>query len=59
MLKQFAGHFDSLALAIAIWMCLLPLVGLLILPFFGLTISLLTAAGLLIGALLVCQRMCC
>jgi hypothetical protein len=57
MLKRFADHFDYLALAIAIWMCMLPLVGLLILPFFGLTISLLTATGLLIGVLLVYWRM--
>lgn len=58
MFKRFASHFDDMALAILIWMCTLPLVGLLIFPLFGLKISLLVAAGLLIGILVICWGMC-
>ncbi len=58
MLKRFACHFDDMALAIIIWMCTLPLVGLLIFPFVGLQISLLVAAGLLVAILVVCWGIC-
>jgi len=58
MLRRFANHFDDMALAIVIWMCTLPLVGLLIFPFFGLKISLLIAAALLIAVLVLCWGIC-
>lgn len=34
--RQFANRFDDLALAIVVWMCPLPLAGMLVYPFFGL-----------------------
>jgi len=58
MLKRFAGHFDDMAIAIVIWMCVLPLVGLLIFPFFGLKISLLVATGLFLTILCICWGNC-
>ncbi len=58
MLRHLANHFDDMALAIIIWMCTLPLVGLLVFPFFGLKISLLVLAGLLIAILLICRGIC-
>ena len=58
MLRNFASRFDDMALAIIIWMCALPLVGLLILPFFGLNIGLLIATGLLIAILVICRGIC-
>lgn len=58
MLRRFLNRFDDMALAIVIWMCTLPLVGLFILPFFGLKVSLLVSAGLLIAILVVCQGIC-
>jgi len=58
MLRRFASHFDDMALAIVIWMCTLPLVGLLVFPFFGLKITLLVAAGLLIAVLFLCWGIC-
>ena len=58
MFKRFVSHFDEMVLAIVIWMCMLPLVGLLILPFFGLKVSLLAAAGLLIAVLIICWGIC-
>ena len=53
MLRRFASHFDDMALAITIWMCTLPLVGLLVIPFFGLKVGLVAAAALFIAAMLV------
>ena len=58
MLRQFASRFDDMVLAIIVWMCTLPLVGLLVFPFFGLKISLLVLAGLLIAILLICWGIC-
>lgn len=58
MLRRFASHFDDMVLAILTWMCTLPLVGLLIFPFFGLKISLLVAAALLIAVVLICRGIC-
>lgn len=56
--KQPVNTFDSVALGIAIWMCLIPLVGIFLLPFVGLKISLPITAGLLIVVLVLCQRIC-
>ncbi len=58
MLRRFADHFDDMALAVILWMCTLPLVGLLILPSFGVKISLLVAAGFLAGILAICWGIC-
>ena len=58
MLRRFASHFDDMALAITIWMCTLPLVGLLVIPFFGLKVGLIVAAALFIAAMLVCWGIC-
>ena len=58
MLRRFASHFDDMALALVVWMCILPLVGLLIFPFFGLKVSLLVAAVLLIAVLFLCWGIC-
>jgi len=58
MLRQFTSHFDDMVLAIIVWMCTLPLVGLLVFPFFGLKISLLVLAGSLIIILVICWGIC-
>ena len=58
MLRRFAGHFDDMALAIIIWMCTLPLVGLLVFPFFGLKVGLIAAAALFIAAMVICWGIC-
>lgn len=58
MQKQINRHFDDMVLAVAVWMCVLPLIGLFVLPFLGLKISLLAAAGLLIGLLIICWGFC-
>ena len=56
--RQFASHFDDMALAIVIWMCILPPLGLLIFPFFGLKVSLLVASVLLMAVLFLCWDTC-
>jgi hypothetical protein len=58
MLRRFASHFDDMALAITIWMCTLPLVGLLVVPFFGLKAGLVAAAALFIAAMIICWGIC-
>lgn len=58
MLNQISRHFEDLALAIVIWLCTLPLIGLLAFPLFGLKITLLLAAVLLILILVVCWGIC-
>lgn len=58
MLKRFASQFDDMALAIIIWMCTLPLVGLLVVPFFGLKVGLVAVAALFIAAMVICWGIC-
>ena len=58
MLNRISRHFDHMALAVLTWMCTVPLVGLLVLPFFGLEISLLIALVLFISILVVCWGIC-
>jgi hypothetical protein len=58
MLRRFANHFDDMALAIVIWMCTLPLVGLLVVPFFGLKVGLIVAVALFIAAMIICWGIC-
>ena len=58
MLRRFASHLDDMALAITIWMCTLPLVGLLVVPFFGLKAGLVAAAALFIAAMIICWGIC-
>jgi len=40
------------------WLCALPLVGILILPFFGVQVALAVAAGLFIVMLAACYAIC-
>jgi hypothetical protein len=58
MLRRFASYFDDMALAVTIWMCTLPLVGLLVVPFFGLKVGLVAAAALFIAAMVICWGIC-
>ena len=58
MLKRFRSHFDDMALAIVIWMCSLPLVGLFVVPFFGVRAGLIAAVTLFIVAMIICWGIC-
>lgn len=58
MLKRLTVHFDDMVLAIAVWMCSLPLVGLLVIPLLGLKASLVVAATLFIIVVIICRGIC-
>ncbi len=58
MLEKFKSGLDDMAVAITIWLCTLPLVGLLVVPFFGLKVGLFVAAALFIVAIVVCWGIC-
>lgn len=58
MLEKFRLGLDDMALTIVIWLCTLPLVGLLVVPFFGLKIGLVVAVALFIGAMIICWGIC-
>ena len=47
-----------MVLALALWLCVLPLVGFLIVPFFGLRIAALSAAALFVAAMAICWGIC-
>jgi hypothetical protein len=51
MLGKLRLGMDDMALAILIWLCTLPLLGLLVVPFFGLK------AGVFV-AMLICWGIC-
>ncbi len=52
------GQPETMVLALAVWLCTLPLVGLFALPFFGLKVAGLIALGLLFVALTACRLIC-
>lgn len=58
MFEKFKSGLDDMALAFIIWMCTLPLVGLLVVPFFGLKVGLIVAAALFIAAMIICWGIC-
>ncbi len=58
MSGKFRAGLDDMVLAIVIWLCTLPLVGLLVVPFFGLKIGLIAAAALFIVAMVICWGVC-
>lgn len=58
MRKRLTAHFDDMALALTVWMCSLPLVGLFVVPFLGLQIGFLFAAILFIIIVVICWGIC-
>lgn len=58
MFEKFKIGMDDMALAIIIWLCTLPLVGLLVIPFFGLKVGLAAAIALFIIAVGICWGIC-
>lgn len=58
MFKKLELGLDDMPLAITIWLCSLPLVGLLVIPFFGLKIGLGVAIALFIAAMAMCWGIC-
>lgn len=58
MRRRLAAHFDDMALAITVWMCSLPLVGLFVIPFLGLKAGLLVATIGFIAIMIICWGIC-
>jgi hypothetical protein len=54
MRKQLTAHFDDMVLVIAVWMCSLPLVGLLVIPLMGIKAGLVVAAMLFLVIVIAC-----
>lgn len=58
MLEKLKLGLGDMALTMVIWLCALPLVGLLVVPFFGLKVGLSAAAALFILAMVICWGIC-
>lgn len=58
MFRWLGFHSDEMALAIAVWLCTLPLVALILIPLFGLKVAGVVALALFFVAMAVCWSMC-
>jgi hypothetical protein len=58
MLRKLSLRFDNMVLALVLWLCLLPLVGLLFVPLFGFQTAALVAVALFLVALTICWGIC-
>lgn len=58
MFRKFSTHSDDMALALVLWLCTLPLVGLFVVPFFGLEVGASVAVVLFIAAVAICWGTC-
>jgi hypothetical protein len=58
MLEKFKLGLGDMPLAIVIWLCSLSLVGLLVIPLFGLKVGLVAAAALFIAVIVICWGIC-
>lgn len=58
MLKRLGLEMNDMAVALLIWLCTLPLIGILIVPFFGWQAGLAAAAALFILAMVLCWGIC-
>jgi hypothetical protein len=58
MFKLSHFYSEDMALAVIIWICTLPLVGLVVAPLFGPQAASLTALALLIAIMAVCWLIC-
>lgn len=58
MNKKLDLPTDTMALSLVLWLCSLPLIALLVLPFFGPGAALSTALALLVIFLALCWGVC-
>lgn len=58
MVKRFWLNSDTMVLAFLVWLCTLPLVALLIVPFFGLKAAGSVALVLFLLMLVMCWYLC-
>ncbi len=58
MLRKFTFDSGDMALALVLWLCSLPLVALLVVPFFGFKVGAIVAVGLFFVAMAFCWGVC-
>jgi hypothetical protein len=58
MRQRFSLNEDTMALTIVLWLCSLPLIGLVVLPLFGQAVAAATAVVLLLIMLPICWGIC-
>ena len=58
MNHRFGFHSDEMLLAFAVWLCSLPLIAFVVIPFWGLGTMGMIALALLITLLAICWGMC-
>lgn len=58
MFRWLDSHSDTMALTIVLWLCSLPLVALLVVPFFGLKVAAVVAVVLFFVAMIICWGIC-
>lgn len=58
MIKRISFHSEDMALALLLWLCSLPLVGLIIIPFFGLKVAAVVGLALFFLATAICWGIC-
>lgn len=51
-------HASWMTTGLLLWLCTLPLIGLLVLPWFGTRVALLAAVALLLAAVAACYGIC-
>ena len=55
---QYSFDFGDMAIALALWLCSLPLVALIIIPIFGLRVAAMTAVVLFLVSMAICWGIC-
>ena len=59
MFKQLRSfHSEDMALTLILWLCSLPLVALLVIPFFGLKVAAVVALILFLVMMVICWGIC-
>ena len=58
MFRRLGFHSDEMALALAVWLCSLPLVALVVIPLFGLKVAGIVALALFFFAMALCWGIC-
>ncbi|RPJ32778.1 MAG: hypothetical protein EHM35_11175 [Planctomycetaceae bacterium] len=53
-----ALHSEDMALTLILWLCSLPLVGLVVAPVFGLKVAVVVAVVLFFAAMAICWGIC-
>ncbi len=58
MIKLSHFYSEDMSLALIIWVCTLPFIGLVVAPLFGSRMAILSALAVLVGILAACWGLC-